>query len=140
MQAGIDPLDAVIAGVSLVEDDPSDLTVGYGGLPNEDGVVELDAAVMHGPTHRAGAVAALQGYRHPAAVAKLVMQMTDHSLLVGDGARRFASVNGFPVENLLTETARKIWLYWKRTRSQRDDWIAPALDEVDPEVRGFFRL
>jgi len=140
LQAGADPLDAVIAGVSLVEDDPDDLTVGYGGLPNEDGVVELDAAVMHGPTHRAGAVAALQGIRHPASVAKLVMRMTDHVLLVGEGARRFAVYNGFVEENLLTETARKIWMYWKRTRSLRDDWIAPALDEVDPEVREFFRL
>lgn len=140
LQNGAASLDAVIAGVSLVEDDPDDLTVGYGGLPNEEGVVELDAAVMHGPTHRAGAVAALQGYRHPAAVAKLVMQMTDHVLLVGAGARRFADANGFPHENLLTEKARKIWLYWKRTRSQRDDWIAPSIDDVDPEVREFFKL
>jgi len=140
MQAGADPLDAVIAGVSLVEDDPQDLTVGYGGLPNEDGVVELDAAVMHGPTHRAGAVAAIQGVRHPSRVAQLVMQMTDHVLLVGEGARRFAMYNGFVEENLLTEKARKIWMYWKRTRSLRDDWIAPAMDDVDSEVREFFRL
>jgi N4-(beta-N-acetylglucosaminyl)-L-asparaginase len=140
MMAGADPLDAVIAGVSLVEDDPNDLTVGYGGLPNEDGVVELDAAVMHGPTHRAGAVAGIQGIRHPARVAQLVMQMTDHVLLVGEGARRFAKFNGFEEENLLTEKARKIWMYWKRTRSMRDDWIAPAIDDVDPEVREFFKL
>lgn len=140
MMDGHDPLDAAIAGVSLIEDDPSDLTVGYGGLPNEDGIVELDAAVMHGPSHRAGAVAALRGYRHPARIAQLVMQMTDHVLLVGEGARRFAHANGFLEENLLTEAARKIWMYWKRTRSQRDDWIAPRLDEVDSEVREFFRL
>ena len=140
LQAGADPLEAVIAGVSLVEDDPDDLTVGYGGLPNEDGIVELDAAVMHGPSHRAGAVAALQGFRHPARLAQLVLQLTDHVLLVGEGARRFALYNGFVEENLLTEKARKIWMYWKRTRSLRDDWIAPALAEVDPEVREFFRL
>ena len=140
MQTGADPLDAVIAGVSLVEDDPNDLTVGYGGLPNEEGVVELDAAVMHGPTHRAGAVAGIQGIRHPARVAQLVMRMTDHVLLVGEGARRFALYNGFDEENLLTEKARKIWMYWKRTRSMRDDWIAPSMEEVDPEVREFFKL
>ncbi len=133
-------LDAVIAGVSLVEDDPSDLTVGYGGLPNEDGIVELDAAVMHGPTHRAGAVAALQGYRHP----RRGREAGDADDRPFAASRRRGSevrqCQRLSVENLLTETARKIWLYWKRTRSQRDDWIAPALDEVDPEVREFFRL
>ena len=70
---GDDPLDAVIAGVNLVEEDPNDLSVGFGGLPNEQGDVELDAAVMHGPTHSAGAVAALQGIKYPSRVAKLVM-------------------------------------------------------------------
>lgn len=138
--AGSDPLDAVVAGVSLVEDDPADLTVGYGGLPNENGVVELDAAVMHGPTHRAGAVAGLRNVRHAAQVAQLVMRQTKHALLVGDGALAFARAQGFPEENLLSETARKIWLYWKQTNSQRDDWLPPQVEELDPAVREFFKL
>ena len=86
IKLGADPLDAAIAGVAIVEADPDDHTVGYGGIPNEDGVVELDAAVMHGPTHRGGAVAALRDIMHPAAVARLVMKRTDHCLLVGEGA------------------------------------------------------
>ncbi|MEX0701060.1 MAG: N(4)-(beta-N-acetylglucosaminyl)-L-asparaginase [Planctomycetales bacterium] len=140
IRSGGDPLDAVIAGVALAEDDPEDLTVGYGGLPNEDGVVELDAAVMHGPTHRAGGVAALRGVRHPTQVAKLVMEQTDHVLLVGEGALRFARAHGFREENLLTDKARRIWLYWKQTLSGRDDWLAPSEDEIDPDVAKFFNL
>lgn len=139
MLAGTDTLDAVIAGVSLVEDDPNDLTVGLGGLPNENGVVELDAAVMHGPTHRAGAVAALRNIRNPSQVARLVMQTTDHVLLVGQGALEFARANGFPEENLLTEKARKIWLYWRQTRSPDDDWLPPPDDQLDPDVARFFK-
>jgi N4-(beta-N-acetylglucosaminyl)-L-asparaginase len=139
MLQGADTLDAAIAGAALVEDDPNDTSVGYGGIPNENGVVELDAAVMHGPTHRAGAVAALQNIRHPAAVAKLVMEATDHVLLVGDGALQFAKAQGFKEENLLTERARKIWLYWKQTHSEKDDWLPPS-GEVDPDVAKFFKL
>src|SRR5947207_5027990 len=108
--AGGDTLDAVVAGVNINEDDPEDTSVGYGGLPNEAGVVELDAAVMHGPTHRAGGVAALQRIRNPARLALLVLRETDHSLLVGDGGLALARAQGFPEENLLTEKARKIWL------------------------------
>lgn len=140
MAEGVDTLDAAIAGVQIVEDDPDDLTVGYGGLPNENGIVELDAAVMHGPTHKAGAVAALQGIRHPAAVAKLVMKRTDHVLLVGDGALQFARAHGFQPENLLTDKARKIWLYWKEALSGSDDWLSPSIEELDPDVRHFFKL
>lgn len=140
LMAGTDVLDAVIEGVTLVENDPEDVTVGYGGLPNENGVVELDAAVMHGPTHRAGAVAALQHIRNPARLAKLVMEQTDHVLLVGEGALQFARANGFPEENLLTEKARKIWLYWKQTHSDRDDWLPPPIESLDPAVREFFKL
>src|SRR4029077_20416942 len=110
MIAGEDPLDAAIAGVNIVEDDPSDMTVGYGGVPNEEGVVQLDSCVMHGPTARAGAVASLEGVKNPSRVAKLVMETTDHVLLVGPGARHFATMNGFPVEDLLTDKARRVWL------------------------------
>ncbi len=105
IKAGADPLDAAIAGVAIVEADPSDHTVGYGGIPNEDGVVELDAAVMHGPTHGGGAVASIRNIMHPAAVARLVMKRTDHCLLVGEGALKFARTHGFPEEDLLTDDA-----------------------------------
>ena len=139
MKAGADPLDAAIAGVNLVEDDPNVMTVGYGGIPNEEGVVQLDACVMHGPTARAGAVAALEGIKNPSKVAKAVMETTDHVLLVGAGARRFAEINGFSVENLLTEKARKVWLYWKQNLSTKDKWLEPDPSKVDPEVQDFFR-
>lgn len=139
MVEGADTLDAAIAGVNIVEDDPNEMTVGLGGLPNENGVVELDAAVMHGPTHRAGAVAALQNIRNPSKVARLVMRETDHILLVGAGALDFARAYGFPEENLLTERSRKIWLYWRQTRSSEDDWLPPPDSELDPEVAKFFK-
>jgi N4-(beta-N-acetylglucosaminyl)-L-asparaginase len=125
LKAGGDPVDAVVAGVNLVEDDPEDHSVGYGGLPNEDGVVELDACVMHGPTHKAGAVAALQNIRNPSSVARVVMQRTDHVLLVGAGALRFAKAHGFKEEDLLTDEARRMWLEWKENQSDTDDWLPP---------------
>ena len=140
IRAGADPLDAAIAGVAIVEADPLDRTVGLGGIPNEDGVVELDAAVMHGPTHGGGAVASLRNIVHPAAVARLVMKRTDHCLLVGEGALKFAKAHGFPEENLLTEDSRKIWLHWKETNSGDDDRIPPPDDEVDEIVRKFFHI
>jgi len=139
MRGGADPLDAAIEGVNIIEDDPNDMSVGYGGVPNEDGVVQLDACVMHGPTARAGAVAALEGVKNPTKVAKLVMETTDHVLLVGAGARRFADVNGFPHENLLTEKARKVWLYWRQNLSPLDKWLEPDPDKLDPAVRDFIR-
>ena len=89
---GIDTLDAGIEGVKIQELDPSDQSVGYGGLPNEDGVVQLDASCMHGPTKRSGAVASLEGIKTPSVVAKYVMLYTDHIMLVGDGAKKFAFV------------------------------------------------
>ncbi|MEW4530879.1 N(4)-(beta-N-acetylglucosaminyl)-L-asparaginase [Maioricimonas sp. JC845] len=137
---GVDTLEAVVEGITVVEDDPEELTVGYGGLPNENGIVELDAAVMHGPTHRGGGVAGLRRTRYPARLARLVLEQTDHTLLVGEGAEAFARAQGFPEENLLTETARKIWLYWKQTNSTRDDWIAPPIEQLDPAVVKFFKL
>src|SRR6266851_3277853 len=139
MRAGADPLDAAIEGVNIIEDDPNDMSVGYGGVPNEDGVVQLDACVMHGPSARAGAVAALEGVKNPTKVAKLVMETTDHVLLVGPGARRFADVNGFPHENLLTEKARKVWLYWKQNLSPIDKWLEPDPEKLDHDVRDFIR-
>ena len=137
MRAGADPLDAAVEGVGIIEDDPSDMTVGYGGVPNEEGVVQLDASVMHGPTGRAGAVAAVEGVKNPARLAKLVMETTDHILVVGPGARRFAEQNGIPIENLLTPRARKVWLYWKQNLANDDNWIEPPRDKLDPEVREF---
>jgi N4-(beta-N-acetylglucosaminyl)-L-asparaginase len=113
--AGADVLDAVVAGVNIVELDPEDTSVGYGGLPNAEGVVQLDASVMHGPLKRAGAVGCLEGVRTPSLVAKAVMEQTDHVLLVGEGAQRFARNLGFKIESdLNTEKSRGLWLEWKR--------------------------
>ena len=132
IQQGADALDAVVAGVNIVENDPKDTSVGYGGLPNEDGVVELDASVMHGATGRGGGVAALQNIKNPSKVAKLVMERTDHVLLVGAGALRFAKAHGFKEEDLLTDESREAWLRWKETMSDKDDWLPPhGLDTKD---------
>lgn len=115
MTGGTDVLEALIAGVNIVELDPKDTSVGYGGLPNADGVVQLDSCCMHGPKKRAGGVAALEGVRTPSKVAHAVMQHTDHHLLVGGGAQRFARQMGFTIEDdLNTETSRRLWLEWKR--------------------------
>jgi N4-(beta-N-acetylglucosaminyl)-L-asparaginase len=135
IQNGGDPLDGVIAGVNLVEEDPEDYTVGYGGLPNALGVVQLDSCCMHGPTHRAGGVAALEGFKYPSRLARLVMEQTDHVLLVGAGARAFALENGFVEENLLTETSRQIWLYWRGTLGDKDDYLPPDPAGFTPEAR-----
>ncbi len=129
---GKDALDGVIAGVNLVEDDPNDHSVGLGGLPNEEGVVELDSCCMHGPTHNAGAVAAIQNIRNPSKVARIVMERTDHVLIVGKGALQFARAHGFKEENLLTDEARKIWLKWKENLSDTDDWFGDA--ELNPAI------
>ena len=110
-----DPLDAVIAGVNIVERDPQDTSVGYGGLPNADGIVQLDSCCMHGPKKQAGGVAALEGVRTPSLVAKAVMEQTDHHLLVGAGAQAFARNLGFVIEDDLNTTrSRQLWLEWKR--------------------------
>jgi N4-(beta-N-acetylglucosaminyl)-L-asparaginase len=112
---GADVLDALIAGVNIVELDPLDDSVGYGGQPNADGVVQLDACCMHGPKKRAGGVAALEGVRTPSLVAKAVMENTDHHLLVGKGAQEFARNMGFKIEDdLNTDNSRRKWLEWKR--------------------------
>ncbi len=123
---GADVLDAVIAGVNLNELDPDDASVGYGGLPNADGVVQLDSCCMHGPKKRAGGVGALEGIRTPSLVAKAVMEITDHHLLVGAGAQTFARNLGFTIEaDLNTERSRRAWLEWKR-RVDPQHYLDPA--------------
>jgi N4-(beta-N-acetylglucosaminyl)-L-asparaginase len=115
MTGGADVLDALIAGVNIVELDPLDDSVGYGGLPNAEGIVQLDSCCMHGPKKRAGGVAEIEGVRTPSKVAQLVMNETDHHLLVGKGAQEFARGMGFAIEaDLNTENSRQKWLEWKR--------------------------
>src|ERR1700682_4364095 len=146
IKSGADTLDAVIAGVNINELDPEDNSVGYGGLPNEDGVVELDASVMHGPTRRAGSVASIRNIKTPSNVAKLVMEQTDHVMLVGDGALKFAKAIGFHEENLLTDKSRLAWLVWKqslRDASGHNNWTdgldAPAVPgKPSAELRRLF--
>jgi N4-(beta-N-acetylglucosaminyl)-L-asparaginase len=128
---GEDVLDALIAGVNIVELDPEDDSVGYGGLPNAEGVVQLDSSCMHGPRRRAGAVAAIEGVRTPSLVARAVLHTTDHHLLVGKGAQDFARNMGFTVEaDLNTPNSRAKWLEWKR-RIDPEHYLDPARrDEV----------
>lgn len=125
LQEGAEPLDVAIEVVKVVEADPNDHSVGIGGLPDEDGEVTLDAAVMHGPTHNSGAVACLRNILHPSEVARLVMERTDHCLIVDQGAYDFARSHGHPHTELLTEKARQIWMGWKESMSERDDRLVP---------------
>jgi N4-(beta-N-acetylglucosaminyl)-L-asparaginase len=126
---GTDVLDAVVAGVNLCELDPEDTSVGYGGLPNADGAVQLDSCCMHGPTKRAGGVACIEGVRTPSLVAKAVLEQTDHHLIVGSDAQAFARNMGFKIEDdLNTERSRQLWLEWKR-RIDPDHYL-------DPKKRG----
>ena len=118
-----DTLDAIIAGVNIQELDPNDQSVGLGGLPNEEGVVQLDASCMHGPTRRAGAVGALEDIATASNVAKAVMDYTDHIMLVGAGAKKFALQMGFKEQNLLTEKSRQDWLRWKACLNPNDNWL-----------------
>jgi N4-(beta-N-acetylglucosaminyl)-L-asparaginase len=139
MTDGKDVLDALIAGVNIVELDPLDTSVGYGGLPNAEGVVQLDASCMHGPRKRAGAVAGIEGVRTPSLVAQKVMDETDHHLIVGQDAQRFARAMGFAIEaDLNTETSRRTWLEWKR-RTDPLHYLDPikreaALRQVDRDM------
>ena len=128
LSKGGDTLDAALAVVSGPEDDPHDTSVGYGGLPNEDGVVELDSCCMHGPTRRAGAVGAVQDIKNPSALAKTVMEHTGHVMLVGKGATRYGHDMGFPKIDLLTDHSRKIWMLWKEFHSN-EDWWGPGMDD-----------
>ena len=125
-----DTLDAIIAGVNIQELDPEDQSVGLGGLPNEEGAVQLDASCMHGPTKRAGAVGALEDIATPSLVAKAVMDYTDHIMLVGAGAKKFALEMGFKEQNLLTEKSRRDWLRWKACLNPADSWLDPRSDST----------
>ena len=129
LKGGGDTLDAALRVVKGPEDDPNDDSVGLGGIPNEEGVVELDACCMHGPTSRAGSVGGVRNIKNVSLVSKAVMEHTGHVMLVGEGAERFAVAMGFPRENLLTDRSRKIWLLWKEYHST-DDWWGPGL--ADP--------
>jgi N4-(beta-N-acetylglucosaminyl)-L-asparaginase len=120
---GADTLDAVIEGVKIQELDPADDSVGYGGLPNADGVVQLDASCMHGPTKRAGAVGCLEGIKTPSEVAKLVLKYTNHIFLVGEGAKRFALSYGFKEEDLMTVHSREAWLRWRANQNKDDNFL-----------------
>ena len=132
LRSGGDTLDAALRVVKGPEDDPNDTSVGMGGLPNEEGVVELDACCMHGPTRRAGAVGGVRNIKNVSLVAKAVMDHIGHVMLVGEGAERFAVAQGFPRENLLTDSTRKIWLLWKETHS---DWWGPGLSDPNWKKR-----
>ncbi len=129
LKGGGDTLEAALRVVRGPEDDPNDTSVGLGGIPNEEGVVELDACCMHGPTRRAGSVGAVRNIKNVSLVSKAVMEHTGHVMLVGEGAERFAVDMGFQRENLLTDHARKIWLLWKEYHSN-DDWWGPGM--ADP--------
>ena len=124
-------LDAIEKSANVTELDPNDTSVGYGGLPNEHGVVQLDASIMYGPTHNCGSVGALEGIKTPCSVARLVMERTDHIHIMGKGAQNFAKAHGFKIENLLTEKSRKIWLRWKENISDKDDWFPPKNNDYD---------
>ena len=142
MTQGEDVLDALVAGVNIPELDPEETGIGYGGLPNADGIVQLDSCLMHGPRRWAGGVAAIEGVRTPSLVAKAVAELTDHHLVVGEGAREFARALGFTIEDdLNTERSRTLWLEWKR-RVDPGHWLDPeermqglgrAGEETDPD-------
>jgi N4-(beta-N-acetylglucosaminyl)-L-asparaginase len=140
VSSGTDTLDAAVEGVKIQELDPADNSVGYGGLPNEDGVVQLDASCMHGPTRRAGAVAALEGIKTPSEVARLVLRYTNHILLVGAGAKRFALSYGFKDEDLLTPESRDLWLRWRANRGREDDWLDVPEGERMTRVTGTINM
>ncbi len=125
LASGGSALDAVEKAANIIEVDPEDTSVGYGGLPNERGMVQLDASIMDGKTYSAGSVAALEHIKTPSSVARLVMERTDHVMLVGAGALEFAKSWGFQEEDLLTEKARERWLRWREMHSAQDDWGPP---------------
>jgi N4-(beta-N-acetylglucosaminyl)-L-asparaginase len=125
LAGGGSALDAVERGANIIEVDPEDASVGYGGLPNADGVVQLDASIMDGRTYSAGSVASIENIKTPSSVARMVMERTDHVMLVGPAATAFARSFGFEEENLLTEKAREAWVRWRERHSDSDDWGPP---------------
>lgn len=125
LSGGGSALDAVEKAANIIELDPEGLGVGWGGLPNENGVVQLDASIMDGKTYNAGAVGALENIRTPCSVARIVMEQTDHIFLVGKDALNFARKWGFKEQELLTEKSREIWLRWKKRLNDQDDWGPP---------------
>lgn len=138
---GEDTLDVCVWAVGQVENDPKDQSVGYGGFPNAEGIVELDACVMHGPSQCAGSVASLRNIKNPASVARDVLKHTDHVMIVGEGALRFARSMGYPEENLLTEKTRKAWLRWRARNSKTDDWLEPGekFGREAPQPKGEYK-
>ncbi|MBI4531924.1 MAG: N(4)-(beta-N-acetylglucosaminyl)-L-asparaginase [Candidatus Latescibacteria bacterium] len=118
---GGNALDAVEQGIWVAEADPTNASVGFGGTPNAEGVVQLDAAIMWGPGHRAGSVAALEKILHPISVARKVMEASPHVMLVGEGALKFARSHGFPVQDLTTEETKKRWAEWKTKQAPRPE-------------------
>lgn len=141
VSGGTDTLDAAVEGVKIQELDPADNSVGYGGLPNEDGVVQLDASCMHGPTKRAGAVGCLEGIKTPSEIARLVLKYTNHIMLVGEGAKRFALSYGYKEEDLLTPESRELWLQWRANRGASDDWLdVPRTEKMGARVTGTINL
>ena len=122
---GEDVLDACVAGVNIPELDPEERGIGYGGLPNADGVVQLDSCLMHGPRRWAGGVAGLEGVKTPSLVAKAVAELTDHHLIAGKGAQEFARALGFEIhDDLNTPASRELWLEWRR-RVDPGHWLDP---------------
>lgn len=121
--AGGSLLDAIEKGINAVEDDPNVDSVGYGGLPNAQGEVELDAGIMDGTTHRAGAVCNLHKIKNPISVARLVMEKTRHTTMAGEGALQFAIAMGFEPQQLLTQHSLAEWLKWKNTPNHATFWI-----------------
>jgi len=132
LRNGGSAIDAVEAGIRLVESNPDDDTVGLGGIPNLLGQVELDASIMDGRTLAAGAVAAVQGYEHPISIARKVMEELPHVLLAGSGAERFAAEMGFQRRELLTEKSREVWE--ERLRQAIPEAVLANLEE-EPDLR-----
>ena len=125
ISSGEDVLDAIVAGVNIPELDPEERGIGYGGLPNADGVVQLDSCLMHGPKKWAGGVAGIEGVKTPSLIAKAVAELTDHHLIVGQGAQDFARALGFEIhDDLNTEESRALWLEWRR-RVDPSHWLDP---------------
>ena len=139
LSKGGSALDAVERGTNIIEVDPEDTSVGYGGLPNWDGVVQLDSSIMDGKTYNAGAVGCLEGIKTPSSVARLVMEKTDHVFLVGRGALNFAKSYGYKEEDLMTEKSRAIYLRWRENLNNEDDWGPPDhLRKPDQKVAGIY--